>query len=94
MALVLALVGIYGVISYTVTQRTHELGLRMALGAQPFHIMKLIVGHGMSLAVIGIGIGLVGASAEPIPDLPLPSASALRTPLSLWAVRRYCSSRR
>ncbi|HEX6729153.1 MAG TPA: ABC transporter permease [Pyrinomonadaceae bacterium] len=60
-ALVLALVGIYGVISYTVTQRTHELGLRMALGAQPFHIMKLIVGHGMSLAVIGIGIGLVGA---------------------------------
>ena len=60
-ALVLALVGIYGVISYTVTQRTHELGLRMALGAQPFHILKLIVGHGMSLAVIGIVIGLVGA---------------------------------
>ncbi|MEN3328601.1 MAG: hypothetical protein V7638_3408 [Acidobacteriota bacterium] len=60
-ALVLALVGIYGVISYTVTQRTHELGLRMALGAQPFHILKLIVGHGMSLAVIGIIIGLVGA---------------------------------
>ena len=60
-ALVLAVVGIYGVISYTVTQRSHELGVRRALGAQSFHILKLIVGHGMSLAVIGIGIGLVGA---------------------------------
>ena len=60
-ALVLAIVGIYGVLSYSVTQRTHELGLRMALGAQPNDVLKLVLNHGMKLIVIGVVIGLIGA---------------------------------
>jgi putative ABC transport system permease protein len=62
-ALVLAIVGIYGVMSYSVTQRTHEIGIRMAIGAQQSDVFKMILGHGMKLALIGIGIGLVGAYA-------------------------------
>jgi putative ABC transport system permease protein len=60
-ALVLASTGIYAVISYAVAQRTHELGLRMALGAQRVDVHKLVIGSGLKIVIVGVAIGLIGS---------------------------------
>jgi putative ABC transport system permease protein len=59
----LASIGLFGVLAYAVSQRTHEIGIRMALGASPTDVLKMIVRQGMALSLIGVALGLGGAYA-------------------------------
>ena len=85
-ALVLAAIGLYGVIAHGVRQRTKEIGIRMALGAQRADILKMVIGNGALLAAIGIGIGLLGSFAAALSLRRFLFSTSTNDPLTLAAV--------
>jgi ABC-type antimicrobial peptide transport system permease subunit len=86
LALILASIGIYGVVSYSVGQRTREIGVRMALGAQRRNVLGLVLGQGARLAGLGIAIGLVAAIGVTRLMASLLFGVAPRDPLTFFAV--------
>jgi putative ABC transport system permease protein len=93
LALLLASIGLYGVTSYSVTQRTREIGLRMALGARRGTVLRLILASGLMLIAIGVTVGLLAASALTfvVPAALLPNISA-RDPLTFAATAALLSA--
>lgn len=85
LALVLASVGVYGVISYWVTQRTHEIGVRIALGAQSAEVLRMVLWHSLRLTILGIAIGLAGALAATRALRGLVSGVSTHDPLTFIA---------
>jgi putative ABC transport system permease protein len=104
LALVLALLGTYGVISYAVQQRTQEIGIRLALGARPGDVVRMVVGGGLALAVVGLAIGAAGAlgAGRVLASLlygvgsrdPLTMAGALGVLLAITALASWIPARR
>jgi ABC-type antimicrobial peptide transport system permease subunit len=103
-ALFLAAVGLYGVVAYTVSQRTREIGLRMAIGAAPRQVLGMVLGGGMKLALIGVAIGIAGALVlarlvqtmlfEVAPSDPTSYAATAILLLAIAAVACYVPARR
>jgi ABC-type antimicrobial peptide transport system permease subunit len=102
--LLLAVIGVHGLLSYTVAQRTRELGIRMALGADSRNVRRLVLGQGARLALVGIGLGLVGAFATTrvltsllygtSPGDPFALAAAILTLAAVTLVASWIPARR